>query len=189
MQCPNRDKKENVAQLWQIHATKKERDGQIENLSAGDICCVIGPRFAITGDTLCDTKSIIELPSIDFADSVLSMAIEPENTGDRKKLEEALDMLRRQDPTFHAVENEELGQTIISGMGELHLEVIQHRLTRDFGLNVKFYKPRVNYRETIGGKADVVGQCNRQIGATQMFARLSVRVSPLEDTSATGAGV
>ena len=150
----------------------------------GDICCVIGPRFAITGDTLCDSKSIIELPSIKFAETVLSMAIEPENTGDRKKLEEALDMLCRQDPTFRAVENEELGQTIISGMGELHLEVIQHRLTRDFGLNVKFYKPRVNYRETIGGKADVVGQCNRQIGATQMFARLSVRVSPLEDSSA-----
>ena len=182
--CPNRDKKENVAQIWQIHATKKDRDGQIDSVSAGDICCVIGPRFSITGDTLCDTKSLIELPSIKFADTVLSMAIEPENTGDRKKLEETLDMLRRQDPTFRAVENEELGQTIISGMGELHLEVIQHRLTRDFGLNVKFYKPRVNYRETIGASSDVEGQCNRQIGATQMFARLSVRVSPLEDTAA-----
>ena len=182
--CPNRDKKENVAQLWQIHASKKDRDGQTEVLGAGDICCVIGPRFAITGDTLCDGKDQIELPSIQFADTVLSMAIEPENTGDRKKLEETLDMLRRQDPTFRAVENEELGQTLISGMGELHLEVIQHRLTRDFGLNVKFYKPRVNYRETIGGSSDVVGQCNRQIGATQMFARLSVRVEPLADASA-----
>lgn len=182
--CPNRDKKENIAQLWQIHASKKERDGQTESLSAGDICCVIGPRFAITGDTLCDTKDQIELPSISFADTVLSMAIEPENTGDRKKLEDTLDMLRRQDPTFLAVDNEETGQTLISGMGELHLEVIQHRLTRDFGLNVKFYKPRVNYRETIAGTADVVGVCNRQMGATQMFARLSVRVSQLEDTSA-----
>ena len=184
VQCPNRDKKENIAQLWQIHATKKDRDGQIDSVTAGDICCVIGPRFAITGDTLCDSKEMIELPSIKFAETVLSMAIEPENTGDRKKLEETLDMLRRQDPTFRAVENEELGQTIISGMGELHLEVIQHRLTRDFGLNVKFYKPRVNYRETIDGNSDVVGQCNRQMGATQMFARLKVRVSPLEDTSA-----
>ncbi len=184
VQCPNRDKKENIAQLWQIHATKKERDGQIEAVNAGDICCVIGPRFAITGDTFCDTKELIELPSIKFADAVLSMAIEPESTADRKKLEETLEMLRRQDPTFRAVENEETGQTLISGMGELHLEVIQHRLTRDFGLNVKFYKPRVNYRETVGGKSDVVGQCNRQIGATQMFARLSVRVSALEDSSA-----
>jgi elongation factor G len=184
LHCPNRDKKENIAQLWQIHATKKDRDGQIDSVTAGDICCVIGPRFAITGDTLCDTKAAIELPSITFAETVLSMAIEPENTGDRKKLEETLNMLRRQDPTFRAVDNEEIGQTIISGMGELHLEVIQHRLTRDFGLNVKFYKPRVNYRETIGGDADVVGQCNRQIGATQMFARLKVRVSALEDTAA-----
>ena len=184
LQCPNRDKKENIAQLWQMHATKKDRDGQIESVGAGDICCVIGPRFAITGDTLCDSQAMIELPSIRFADTVISMAIEPENTGDKKKLEETLDMLRRQDPTFRAVENAETGQTLISGMGELHLEVIQHRLTRDFGLNVKFYKPRVNYRETIGGSADVVGQCNRQIGATQMFARLSVRVSPLDNVSA-----
>jgi len=140
--------------------------------------------MAITGDTLCETKDPIELPSIKFADTVLSMAIEPENTGDRKKLEATLEMLRRQDPTFRAVENEELGQTLISWMVEFHLEVIQHRLTRDFGLNVKFYKPRVNYRETIGGSADVVGVCNRQMGATQMFARLSVRVSALEDASA-----
>lgn len=182
--CPNREKKENIAQIWQIHATKKDRDGQTETVSAGDICCVIGPRFSITGDTVCDTKSLIQLPSITFADSVLSMAIEPESTGDRKKLEETLAMLRRQDPTFHAVENEETGQTLISGMGELHLEVIQHRLTRDFGLNVKFYKPRVNYRETIGGNSDLIGVCNRQIGATQMFARLNVRFSALEDTAA-----
>ncbi|MDB4494408.1 elongation factor G [Pseudomonadales bacterium] len=184
VQCPNRNKKENIAQLWQIHATKKDRDGQIDSVEAGDICCVIGPRFAITGDTVCDTREMIELPSINFADTVISMAIESESTSDKKKLEETLDMLRRQDPTFRAVENEETGQTLISGMGELHLEVIQHRLTRDFGLNVKFYKPRVNYRETVAAKADVVGQCNRQIGSTQMFARLNVSVSPLEDVSA-----
>ncbi|MAI70178.1 MAG: elongation factor G [Rhodopirellula sp.] len=184
VQCPNRNKKENIAQLWQIHATKKDRDGQIDSVEAGDICCVIGPRFAITGDTVCDTREMIELPSINFADTVISMAIESESTGDKKKLEETLDMLRRQDPTFRAVENEETGQTLISGMGELHLEVIQHRLTRDFGLNVKFYKPRVNYRETVAEKAKVVGQCNRQIGSTQMFARLNVSVSPLEDVSA-----
>lgn len=181
--CPNRDAKENVAQLWQIHASKKERDGQVEQVSAGDICCVIGPRVAITGDTVCDTREAIELPSIKFAETVISMAIEPESTSDRKKLNETLEMIKRQDPTFRAVENEELGQTLISGMGELHLEVIQHRLTRDFGLNVKFYKPRVNYRETITGTAEVVGQCNRQMGAQQMFARLQVRISPLENPS------
>ena len=182
--CPNRDSKENVAQLWQIHASKKERDGQIETVRAGDICCVIGPRLAITGDTLCDTRDAIELPSIKFAETVLSMAIEPESTGDRKKLNETLEMIKRQDPTFRAVENEELGQTLISGMGELHLEVIQHRLTRDFGLKVKFYKPRVNYRETILESSEIIGQCNRQMGGQQMFARVKIRVSPLDDPSA-----
>lgn len=181
--CPNRDKKENVAQLWQIHASKKERDGQIDQAPAGEICCIIGPRFAITGDTICDTRDVIELPSIKFAQAVLSMAIEPENTSDRKKLSETLEMLKRQDPTFAAVENEETGQTLISGMGELHLEVIQHRLTRDFGLHVKFYKPRVNYHETIGGSASVIGQCNRQMGAQQMFARVHLSAEPLPDPS------
>ncbi|MEC8554486.1 MAG: elongation factor G [Planctomycetota bacterium] len=181
---PNREKKENVAQLWQIHATKKEREGQVEQLRCGDIACAIGPRHSITGDTLCDTKDFIQLPSIEFAQTVISMAIEPENTTDRKKLSEVLEMLERQDPTFDAVENEESGQTLISGMGELHLDVIKHRLTRDFNLNVKFYKPRVNYRETIGKKTTVEGQCNRQIGATQMFARVQFEIEPLPDPAA-----
>jgi elongation factor G len=181
---PNRDKKENVAQLWQIHATKKERHGQVEELTCGDIACAIGPRISITGDTLCDTREMIELPSIQFAQTVLSMAIEPENTAERKKLAEVLDMLKRQDPTFNTVEHEESGQTLISGMGELHLDVIKHRLTRDFNLNVKFYKPRVNYRETISKRAEIVGQCNRQIGATQMFARVKVLFESMEDRSA-----
>lgn len=181
---PNRDKKENVAQLWQIHATKKERQGQVQTLECGDIACAIGPRMSITGDTLCDTREVIELPSIQFAQTVLSMAIEPENTTERKKLSEVLDMLKRQDPTFDAKENEESGQTLIFGMGELHLDVIKHRLTRDFNLNVKFYKPRVNYRETIGSKSTAVGQCNRQMGAVQMFARVKLLLEPLEDRSA-----
>lgn len=181
---PNRDKKENIAQLWQIHATKKERQGQIDALECGDIACAIGPRDSITGDTLCDTREMIELPSIQFAQSVISMAIEPENTTERKKLAEVLDMLKRQDPTFHASENSESGQTIISGMGELHLEVIKNRLVRDFHLNVKFYKPRVSYRETISSAAEVTGQCNRQVGSQTLFARLQVRFEPLEDVSA-----
>jgi elongation factor G len=182
--CPNRDKKENVAQLWQLHATKKDRQGQVETLSCGDIACAIGPRYGITGDTFCDTREIIQLPSIQFAQTVLSMAIEPENTTERKKLAEVLEMLKRQDPTFHASENPESGQTLISGMGELHLDVIKHRLTRDFHLNVKFYKPRVNYRETIDSKVTVQGHCNRQLGDKQMFARVQLLVEPLEDKAA-----
>ncbi len=181
---PNRDKKENVAQLWQIHATKRERQGQIDALECGDIACAIGPRDSITGDTLCDSRDTIELPSIQFAQSVISMAIEPENTTERKKLSEVLDMLKRQDPTFHANESSESGQTIISGMGELHLEVIKNRLVRDFQLNVKFYKPRVSYRETIAAAAEVTGQCNRQVGSQHLFARLQVRFETLDDPSA-----
>ncbi len=148
---PPRQKRD-VAQLWQIHATKKERQGQVQQLECGDIACAIGPRLSITGDTLCDTREMIELPSIQFAQTVISMAIEPENATERKKLSEVLDMLKRQDPTFNAIENEESAQTLICGMGELHLDVIKHRLTRDFNLNVKFYKPRVNYRETISNR-------------------------------------
>lgn len=182
---PNRDKKENIAQLWQIHATKKERQGQIDALECGDIACAIGPRYAITGDTFCDTREMIQLPSIQFAQTVLSMAIEPENTAERKKLAEVLEMLKRQDPTFTAVENTESGQTLISGMGELHLDVIKHRLTRDFQLNVRFYKPRVNYRETIAKPVTVTGQCNRQVGSTQLFARLEVKFEPMEDVAAS----
>jgi elongation factor G len=182
--CPNRDKKENVAQLWQIHATKKEKQGQIQRLECGDIACAIGPREAITGDTFCDTREMIELPSIQFAQAVISMAIEPENTAERKKLAEVLEMLKRQDPTFRAQENAESGQTLISGMGELHLDVVKNRLVRDFHLNVKFYKPRVSYRETIQQAVQVTGQCNRMVGTQQMFARLSLSFEPLADRSA-----
>lgn len=174
-----RDKKENIAQLWQIHASHKERDGQVPRVVTGDIVGVIGPRHSITGDTLCEAQHPIELPSIVFAETVISMAIEPESTAERKKLSEVLDMLKRQDPTFRAVENEETGQTIISGMGELHLEVIKHRLLRDFNLDVKVHKPRVSYRETIEHAAQVVGECHRQLGGRQLFARLQVSMEPV----------
>ncbi len=156
-----RDKKENVAQLWRIHASKK--DEQLGGARAGDIVGVIGLRDSITGDTLCDTREPILLASIEFPETVISMAIEPESTDDRKKLGETLAMLRKQDPTFQAAENPETGQTLISGMGELHLEVIQHKLKRDFNLNVKVHKPRVSYRETVARAAEAVGECNRMI--------------------------
>jgi elongation factor G len=178
---PEREKKENVSQLWQIHATKKERDGQVERVATGDIVGVIGPRHSITGDTLCDSHHQIQLPSIEFAETVLSMAIEPESAAERKKLSATLEMLERQDPTFDAVENEETGQTLISGMGELHLEVIKHRLLRDFNLDVKVHPPRVSYRETLAEAAEVTGECHRQVGGKQLFARLTTRVEPAPD--------
>jgi elongation factor G len=173
-----RDKKENVAQLWRIHASKK--DEQIERARAGDIVGVIGLRDSITGDTLCDTREPILLASIEFPETVISMAIEPESTDDRKKLGETLTMLRKQDPTFRADENPETGQTLISGMGELHLEVIQHRLLRDFRLNVKVHKPRVSYRETVARAAEAVGECSRMIQGVHHAAKVRLRIEPFE---------
>jgi elongation factor G len=173
---PGRDKKENVAQLWRIHASKK--DEQLDGAQAGDIVGVIGLRDSITGDTLCDTQHPILLESIEFPETVISMAIEPESTEDRKKLGDTLTMLRKQDPTFRAAENPETGQTLISGMGELHLEVIQHRLKRDFGLNVKVHKPRVSYRETVQRPAEIVGECSRMIQGVHHAAKVRIRLEP-----------
>jgi elongation factor G len=173
-----RDKKENVAQLWRIHASKK--DEQLQSARAGDIVGIIGLRDSITGDTLCDTREPILLASIEFPETVISMAIEAESTEDRKKLAETLDMLRKQDPTFRAAENPETGQTLISGMGELHLEVIQHRLLRDYKLNVKVHKPRVSYRETVAGTAEAVGECSRMIQGVHHAAKVRIKIEPFE---------
>ncbi len=174
---PGKNKKENISQLWYIHATKKDREGQIERVGAGDIVGVIGPRHSITGDTLCDAKHPLLLESIQFPETVISMAIEPETTAERKKLSETLDMLRRQDPTVKVFEGES-GQTLISGMGELHLEVIKNKLLRDFKLKVKFHKPQVSYRETITQTAEVVGECHRLHAGKQLFARLCLKIEP-----------
>lgn len=182
--CPSKDKKENAAQLWQIHATKKDRDGQIDVANCGEIVGVIGPRFAVTGDTLCEQKDPILLEPIEFPATVIEMAIEPESTADRTKLGEVLELLKRQDPTFKASENEETGQTLISGMGELHLEVIKNRLLRDFNLNVKVHKPRVSYRETISKAVEVTGECHRLVNGQQLFAKLKVRMEPDEKVEA-----
>ncbi len=175
-----RGNKENVAQLWRLHASKK--DEQIDCVDAGDICGIIGLRDSITGDTLCDTTSPIVLESITFPETVISMAIEPESTAEKKKLADVLEMLRKQDPTFKSAENEETGQIVISGMGELHLEVIQHKLLRDYKLNVKVHRPRVSYRETVARAADVTGECHRLINGVQHTAAVRVRVEPFTAT-------
>ncbi|HEV7223154.1 MAG TPA: elongation factor G, partial [Pirellulales bacterium] len=172
---PGKDKKENVSQLWHVQASRKE---QIERVEAGDIVGIIGLRNSITGDTLCDAKQPILLETIQFPETVISMAIEPESSAERKKLAEALEMLKRQDPTFRAMTSEETGQTLISGMGELHLEVIKHRLLRDFRLNVRVHKPRVSYRETVKNAAEVLGECNQQTAGQTLFARVKIRMEP-----------
>ncbi len=172
--CPGKDKKENAAQLWQIHATKKDRDGQIDFVSTGEIVGIIGPRFAVTGDTLCDQKAPILLEAIEFPETVIEMAIEPESTAERKKLADVLEMLKRQDPTFRADENEDTGQTLIAGMGELHLEVIKNKLLRDYNLDVKVHKPRVSYRETISQTVAVTGECHRMVAGQQLFGKVTL---------------
>ena len=176
VECPGQKKKENIAQLWQINAQKKDAKGQVDSVSAGDIVGVIGPRFAVTGDTICDSKAPILLESIEFPETVIQMAIEPETTADRKKLEEVLEMLKRQDPTFKATIKKETGQTLISGMGELHLEIIKNRLLRDFNLNVKVFPPRVSYRETISNTVEATGECHRLVEGQQLFAKLKLRM-------------
>jgi len=175
---PGKDKKENAAQLYQVQADRRK---QVPNVAAGDIVGIIGPRASVTGDTLCDPHDPILLESIHFPETVISMAIEPETSLERKKLADTLEMLKRQDPTFRAMESEETGQTIISGMGELHLEVIKHRLLRDFNLNVKVHKPRVSYKETAKASAQALGKCQRQVGGATLFAECKVRITPQEN--------
>ncbi|QDV76246.1 elongation factor G [Botrimarina mediterranea] len=177
---PGKDLKENVAQIWRIHASKK--DEQLDHAEAGDIVALLGLRDSVTGDTLCDTRTPILLESIEFPDTVISMAIEAENSEEKKKLAGVLEMLRKQDPTFRAIENEETGETLISGMGELHLEVIQHRLARDFGLKFRARQPRVSYRESVARKVEVTGECNRNTNGVQHTAAVRLRVEPFTPT-------
>ncbi len=177
---PGKDIKENVAQLWHIHATKKEQ--QADSVDCGDIVGIIGLRQSITGDTICDTREPILLETIKFPETVISMAIEPESSTERKKLTDTLEMLKRQDPTLH-VSSGETGQTLISGMGELHLEIVKNRLLRDFNLNVKFHKPQVSYRESIARAVEVTGECNRMIAGKQLFARLKLRMEPFAQSA------
>ncbi len=173
---PGRNVKENIPQIWRILADDRE---QVPEATAGEIVGVIGLRGSSTGDTICDTHHPVLLESISFPETVISMAIEPETSTDKKKLEETLEMLRRQDPTFTAKIDQETGQTLISGMGELHLEVIKHRILRDFKLNVRVHNPRVSYRETIIDEATVTGECRRIVGGAQLFADVTIKVEPL----------
>jgi elongation factor G len=172
---PERQRKENIAQLWHVQADRRE---QVASCSAGDIIGVIGPRQSVTGDTLCDAQSPIVLESIDFPETVISMAIESETSLERKKLSETLEMMKRQDPTFRSIESEETGQTLISGMGELHLEVIRHRLKREFNLHCRVHKPRVSYKETLKQAVRVKGESNRQVAGQTLEATVTIAAEP-----------
>ena len=171
---PRTGKKELVSQLWQIQADGREK---LEEGKVGEIVGVVGPKEVATGDTLCDTHNAIVLESILFPDTVISMTVEPETSADRKKLSDTLKLLAKQDPTFKTKE-EDNGQTTISGMGELHLEVIRHKMERDFKLNVRVHKPRVSYRETIRTAQEAEGSFHRSAAGVTQSGRIRIRLEP-----------
>lgn len=177
---PRTGKKEMITQLWHIQSDSREK---VEQVEAGDICGIIGPKDSATGDTLCDPGNPIALEPISFPDAVISVAVEPESSSDRKKLEDTLKRLERQDPTFHVKINPDTGQTIISGMGELHLEVIQHRLQRDFNLKVRFHKPRVSYREKLQGSISVQQDFSKNLPNGTISFGMNLVAEELADTA------
>ncbi|HQE27279.1 MAG TPA: TetM/TetW/TetO/TetS family tetracycline resistance ribosomal protection protein, partial [Phycisphaerae bacterium] len=172
---PARDKKENISRMFRVFAKRRE---QIESAGAGDIVAVLGLRDTLTGDTLCDAKRPVLLEAIEFPETVISMSIEPKSSADKDKLEEALAMLARENPTFKYSVNSETGQTIISGMGELHLEVLVNRLKRDMHVDAKVGKPRVSYRETVSAVAEHEEEFNRPISGKEAYAKVKLRIEP-----------
>jgi elongation factor G len=172
---PARNKKENISRMFRIFAKRRE---QIDYAEAGDIVAVLGLRESLTGDTLCEARKPVVLEAIEFPETVISMSIEPKSSSDREKLVEALDMLARENPTFKYTVNEETGQTLISGMGELHLEVLVNRLKRDMHVDAKVGKPRVSYRETVSGVAEHEEEFTRPISGKESYAKVKLRVEP-----------
>jgi elongation factor G len=174
---PGRDGKELISKIYHIHADPTNRD-ELPAASAGDIVALSGLREAITGDTLCETQHPILLEPIHFADAVVSRSIEPETSADKQKLMDTLNLLKREDPTFDWRVDPETGQTLMNGMGLLHLEIKQHRMERDFRLKVRVGKPRVSYRETLKRPVETEGECIRQTGTAGLFAKVTVAFEP-----------
>ena len=173
---PNTGKKEIVSRIFEMHA--KERI-PLEEAGAGSIVAVVGLKDSGTGDTLCDPDNPIILEKMTFPEPVISMSIEPKTADDRRKLGEALVTIKREDPSFRAKYDEETGQTIIAGMGELHLEIIKNKLVRDMKINVEVGRPRVSYRETITGSAkEVRGRFVKQTGGRGQFGDCTVSIEP-----------
>jgi elongation factor G len=174
---PGKDRKEMVSKIYHVFADPSNREELTEAL-AGDIVALIGLRDSVTGDTLCDPHHPILLEPIHFADAVISRSIEPESSADKQKLVDTLTTLKREDPTFAWRVDPETGQTLMSGMGMLHLEIKQKRMERDFRLRVRVGQPRVSYRETIQRMVESEGSFQRQIGATFVDCHVKLAVSP-----------
>jgi elongation factor G len=172
-----KDKRERIGRLLLMHANKRE---EVQQASAGEIVAAVGLRFTTTGDTLCSDKHPIILEKMDFPEPVISVAIEPKTTADQEKLATSLKRLEVEDPSFKVTTNEETGQTIISGMGELHLEIIVDRLLREFKVQANVGSPQVAYKETISTVAQAEGKFIRQTGGKGQYGHVWLEVSPLE---------
>ncbi len=170
-------KKERIGRLLQMHANHRN---EIKEVRAGDICACVGLKYTTTGDTLCDESDPIELERMEFPEPVISVAIEPKTKADQEKLGVALGKLAQEDPSFRVRTDEETGQTIISGMGELHLEIIVDRLKREFKVEANVGKPQVAYRETIRKPAKAEGKFIRQTGGRGQYGHVWLELEPLE---------
>ena len=172
---PVRDKKERIGRLLQMHANSRE---ELKEVRAGDIAAAVGLKDVTTGETLCDMSNRITLERMDFPDPVISVAVEPKTISDQEKMGIALGKLAREDPSFQVRTDEESGQTIISGMGELHLDIIVDRMKREFGVAANIGKPQVAFRETIRKTVEQEGKFVRQTGGRGMYGHVWLKLEP-----------
>ena len=173
-------RKQRMGRLLQMHANKRQ---EIDEICTGDIVAVVGLKDVKTGQTLCAVNNPVILEDLDFPDPVISIAIEPKTQADMDRMSQSLDRLVQEDPTFRVTSDSETGQTLISGMGELHLEIITDRLRREFGVQANVGRPQVAYKETITRAVDVEGRYVKQTGGSGDFAVVKLRVSPGEPGS------
>lgn len=174
---PVKGKKERIGRIVQMHANSRE---EIKQVRAGDIAAAIGLKYATTGDTLCDSGNVITLERMEFPEPVISVAVEPKTKADQEKMGIALGKLAQEDPSFRVRVDEESGQTIISGMGELHLDIIVDRMKREFNVEANVGKPQVAYRETIRKSVEQEGKFIRQSGGRGQFGHVWIKLEPLE---------
>jgi elongation factor G len=176
-------KKERVGRMVQMHANSRE---EIKEVLAGDIAAAIGLKDVTTGDTLCDANNAVVLERMEFPEPVISVAVEPRSQADQEKMGLALSKLAQEDPSFRVKTDEETGQTIISGMGELHLDIIVDRMRREFSVEANIGKPQVAYRERIRNTAEIEGKFVRQSGGRGQYGHVWIRFEPAEDGGAEG---
>jgi elongation factor G len=174
---PAKGKKERIGRILQMHANDRK---EIKEVRAGDIAAAVGLKDVTTGDTLCDLKHVIMLEKMDFPEPVISVAVEPRTTVDQEKMGVALQKLAKEDPSFRVHTDEESGQIIISGMGELHLDIIVDRMRREFKVEANVGKPQVAYRETIRKSVEQEGKFVRQSGGRGQYGHVFLRIEPKE---------